>query len=334
MLKSGECLPLSYWLILADAENSSIPARTPNSIWEIFIFLRAILSRIARRDSSLDGLTIPKIILVFTGFYTKTSLVFEVNYLCFGNESTYEVVMDQANNALEIFNGSTYYEHFFNSFLSDKKLIVDLDKKEVSQAIFFHLCKMKYAGWRHRVRFNRGVKHSLSEIFQDVIAFYLKASLPVEYSVELEVSKDKLRPDIVIKKNGTYHFILEIKTNIGYNRSGLKEEFNARRNALSKAFGVKESNIIYVFEEHTNVSNEFSEMYWDKKSGVAKSVRPDNAPYSFIYPLFNGDDPYYWDKNFDSSNQLKAVTREDILKRASENVVTPFEDILKLIQSA
>ncbi len=79
VLKSGACLPLSYWLILADAENSSIPARTPNSIWEIFSLLRAILSRIAMGDSSLAGLTMPKIILVFTGFYTKTSLVFEVN---------------------------------------------------------------------------------------------------------------------------------------------------------------------------------------------------------------------------------------------------------------
>lgn len=334
VLKSGACLPLSYWLILADAENSSIPARTPNSIWEIFNLLRAIFSRIAIGDSSLDGLTIPKIILVFTSFYTKTSLVFEMSYLCFGDESIYEAVMDQLNNALEIFNGSTYYKQFFNSFLSDKKLIVDLEKKEVSQAIYFHLCKMKYAGWCHRILFNRGVKHSLSEIFQDVIAFYLKASLPVdEYSVELEVSKDKLRPDIVIKKNGTYHFILEIKTNIGYNRSGLKDEFNARRNALSKVFGIEENNIIYVFEEHSNVSNEFSEMYWDKKSGVAKSVRPDTPPYSFIYPLFNGDDPYYWDKSFESSSQLRVVTDEDILRRASENVVTPFEDILKLIQS-
>lgn len=34
-------------------------------------------------DSSLAGLTMPKIILVFTSFYTKTSLVFEVSYLCF-----------------------------------------------------------------------------------------------------------------------------------------------------------------------------------------------------------------------------------------------------------
>lgn len=241
--------------------------------------------------------------------------------------------MDQVNNAFEIFNGSTHYKHFFNSFLSDKKLIVDLDKKEVSEAIYYHLCKMKYAGWCHRVQFNRGVKHSLSEIFQDVIAFYLKASLPVKYRVELEVSKDKLRPDIVIKKNGAYHFILEIKTNIGYNRAGLQDEFNARRNALSKVFGVEENNIIYVFEEHSNVSNEFSEMYWDKKSGVAKSVRPVTAPYSFIYPLFNGDDPYYWDKSFDGSSQFKVVTDEDILKKATENVVTPFEHILRLIQS-
>ena len=71
----GACLPLSYWLILAEAENSSIPARTPSSIWEIFKRSRALLSRLARRELSLEVLTIPKIILVFSGYYTKTSLV-------------------------------------------------------------------------------------------------------------------------------------------------------------------------------------------------------------------------------------------------------------------
>lgn len=76
VLKSGACLPLSYWLILADAEYSSMPARTPSSIWEILMRSRAVLSRFARREVSLAGLTMPKIILVFTGYYTKTSLVF------------------------------------------------------------------------------------------------------------------------------------------------------------------------------------------------------------------------------------------------------------------
>ena len=247
------------------------------------------------------------------------------------------VLIMKRNKACELFQGSAYYKQFLESFLSmsvESELKPDLDKKDISYAIYFHLCKMKYAGWSHRVKFNRGLKHSLSEIFQDVIAFYLKAYLPPEkYTVELEVTKARQRPDILIKRNGKNHFILEIKTNIGYSRSSLADgDFENRRKMLAKIFEIDPGNIIYVFEEHSNVSNDFSEKYWDKKEGIPRSIRPNVPPYSFIYPLFNSDDPYYWDKNTGNLSYLKEISEDEIWNRGLVSVVTPFEDILKLIQ--
>ncbi len=244
---------------------------------------------------------------------------------------------DQVIPALDLFQGSKIYDNFLKSFLNYQNFKPDLNQKEVSEAIYFHLCKMKYAGWQHRVNFNRAIKHSMSEIFQDLIAFYLKVCLPLDlYDVELEVKEGKLRPDIVIRKNKKYHFILEMKTNIGFDRNGpASGDFDLRINELSKAFDVPKENIIYVFEEHSNVSKEFSKMYWDLDKNIPNPLRPKNRPYSAIYPLFHSTDPYYWKSEIkiDKRNKFIDIRDEDIKHRASMSIVTPFEEILKLIQS-
>ena len=57
----------------------------------------------------------------------------------------------------EIFKGSNHYSDLLDSFTNeDEPKIQFNDKtKEISEAIFFHICKMKYAGWRHKINFKR-----------------------------------------------------------------------------------------------------------------------------------------------------------------------------------
>jgi hypothetical protein len=243
-------------------------------------------------------------------------------------------------DALNIFKASGHYSNLLDSFSCDEKLNVDYSKVEVSKAIYFHICKMKYAGWRHRINFKRKRKHSISEFFQDIIAFYLKVSLPDEFEIELETKIGKTQPDIAIRKKGKYHFIIEIKTNIGWDRPDLSQidpylNMRQRVSELANNFQVSPDNVIYVFEDHANVTREFSEKFWDmtKQASVARSTE---FPFSIIYPLFNATDPYYWrhDKGFNRNKNYKPISDDLILSMAENNIVTPFESILNKIKTA
>ena len=111
---------------------------------------------------------------------------------------------------IEIFKASKHYSDLLDSFSSKSKLDIKSFKETtvISEAIYFHICKMKYAGWRHRVNFKRHRKHSISDFFQDTIAFYLKAALPSDYTVEIEPKKGKTQPDIAIKRGDKYICLL------------------------------------------------------------------------------------------------------------------------------
>ena len=113
---------------------------------------------------------------------------------------------------------------------------------------------MKHAGWRMRVEFKRQKRHSLSDFFQDIVAFYLRASLPKTFEVELETKIADTQPDIAIKYKGLYIFVIEIKTNIGWDRRGPKETFPLRIGRLSENFDVPNENIIYIFEERQKLA--------------------------------------------------------------------------------
>jgi hypothetical protein len=243
-------------------------------------------------------------------------------------------------DSINIFEASKYYSALLDSFSRDYKLDVDLNSTGISEAIYFHICKMKYAGWRHRINFKRNRKHSISEFFQDTIAFYLKATLPSDYVIELETKEGKTQPDIAIKRSNEYVFLIEIKTNIGWDRPDTTaidpyKKIEDRIAELSASFGVPIENIIYVFEEHSNVSKEFSDRFWDKGQQKSKP-RPKEFPFSIIFPLFNATDPYYWKhaKGFNRTMEYRNISDEDILSQAKHNIVTPFEEILRRITKA
>jgi len=240
-------------------------------------------------------------------------------------------------DSIKTFEASKHYSALLDSFSRYEKLDVDLNSTCISEAIYFHICKMKYAGWRHRVNFKRNRKHSISEFFQDIIAFYLKSALPRNYTIELETKKAKTQPDIAIKRGNKYVFLIEIKTNIGWDRFDTTaidpyKKIKDRITELSTSFDVPKGNIIYVFEEHSNVNKEFSDRFWDKERQKSKP-RPKEFPFSIIFPLFNATDPYYWkhSKGFNRTMEYRKISDEDILTQAKHNIVTPFEEILRII---
>jgi hypothetical protein len=108
-----------------------------------------------------------------------------------------------------------------------------------------------------------------------------------------------------------------------------------RINELSANFAVPPENIIYVFEEHSNVSSVFSEKFWDSRLQKSKP-RPTEFPFSVIFPLFNATDPYYWKhkKGLKRNIQYEEISDEEIKAQAKGNIVTPFEEILRRIMPA
>jgi hypothetical protein len=230
-----------------------------------------------------------------------------------------------------------YYESLCNHYEKE----IDLSSNNLSKEFFKDLAKIHLAGWKNVVLFNRKKRASISEIFQDNFAWYLKQNLPKNFEVILENNVGtnglicKKNPDITIKHNGKYIFIIECKTTIGWDRKGPEEKYSKRMDELVENFGVLKKNIMFVFENHGNVNKEFSEKYWNKKLGQPTNLILE-FPYSQIKPLFNCSDPYYWkyEKNFNKKKNYKEFTEEYLLETAITNIVTPFEDIIQQILNA
>jgi type I site-specific restriction endonuclease len=231
--------------------------------------------------------------------------------------------------------------------------------RELSKALFCQLAKVKYAGWRHRVEFKRGRKHSISEIFQDLVAYYLRCALDKQhFEVLLEQSRPgvgenkRTQADILILKDAKPVFIIEAKTTIGWARpdENTPEPYASleqRLKMVSENFGVEPDNVIYVFEEPTNVSDVFTQNFWDNSKTPGISVkRPATGPLSKIYPLFYGTDPLHWGweelaketprekRRSPTSWYPKKITEERFLREAETRIVTPLEHVIRLIRAA
>ncbi len=125
------------------------------------------------------------------------------------------------NNHNEI---SDFYDKFLESFYQTKKTNFDLEQNEISKSIYKHIFKIKSSLWKFGEKFNRLKRSSISDIFQDLIALYLKLSLDDNFEVILEKKINRLQPDILVKHNEKNLFIIEIKTTIGWNRKSLNGE--------------------------------------------------------------------------------------------------------------
>lgn len=213
------------------------------------------------------------------------------------------------------------YNYFLNTFLKSESI----DKNEVSKRIFLDLFKIRLAQFEYKNKFNRKVDSSLSDVFQDLIAYYLKNTLSKEYEILLEEKKAKLRPDILIKKNGINHAIIEVKTTIGWNRDLMKNKnYMLRIDDLKKVFNVDKSKIFYIFESYANLSKGFKKVFAEKNFSEYKDL-PD---YFFI--LFKADKmpvPYYISKK----DKNIIFSEDEINKRKDDCIYNNFTEIIKKI---
>jgi len=238
------------------------------------------------------------------------------------------------------------YGKFLDSFIvkpEHKDNIDNYKEKEISREIYRQLFKIHYFAHKYSNKLNRSKNHSLADIFQDIIAYYLKIFLDDEYEILLEKyalnssqeekKKKAFRPDILIKKDDKPYFIIEIKTNLGWERNSIKNDtFKNRIKNMSSIFDIKEDNIIYILESPGNVNNDFLNIYYNKEKKEAQENHPTDIPYKNIYPLFFNPNPYYMTDDFERSKIfLTDITDEEIEKVTNENIITPFESIIKMI---
>ncbi|MFM0324876.1 McrC family protein [Caballeronia glebae] len=234
------------------------------------------------------------------------------------------------------------------------KLAYNDSEVPLSRALYFHLARMRLTGWKHRVDFQRWRKHSLSEFFQDLIAFYLRRALPDDFEITLEEPSSsgkrvrKTCPDILIRKGGKNHFVIEVKTTIGWDRPGagspkrgltVAEKYRQLSDRIARVasdFGVPEANVIYIFEGPENVDGGFRDSFWDEKKHARQSRAGLAFPLSQIYPLFRGIDPYYWAEfgaQGDRQSSYPEITDDRLHQEAEKRIVTPFETIVDLVRS-
>lgn len=225
------------------------------------------------------------------------------------------------------------YIQFIESFAQIENEDFDLKKNDISEAIFKHIFQIKIAQWKKRIQFNRLKKISISDTFQDIIALYLKISLSDNFEVFLEKKSGKLQPDILIQYNGDNLFILEIKTNIGWDRDSLNGGIADRIYALATEFNIPEKNVVYIFLNPWNVKSSFRSLYYDHKNDVVQPL-PTEFPFSQIRPILKSDDPYYWKQDFDKQKNFKEYSKEEIDEKSKKNIVIPLEITIQEIITA
>jgi len=145
-------------------------------------------------------------------------------------------------------------------------------------------------------------------------------NLPKEFEVFLEYKKGISRPDILIKKDGNYWSIIEVKTTIGWNRDLIKDgQHTQRLEELSNLFNVPLERIFYIFESSRNVNKSFANEFGS----------PSREKYNDIFPLFSiSAAPYYLTKN---KKAHKRYSDKEILEIYSNSKITDFKDIIKRI---
>ena len=235
------------------------------------------------------------------------------------------------------------YRQFLASFSEIEKDKIENyndGKSEISKEIFRQMFKIRQYAHEHGINFDRGRSPTMADIFQDIIAYYLKTFLDDRYEVRLEIEKKgekkTYRPDILIKKNGKNYFIIEVKTSLQW-KKGSTEECEEKIKEMSKCFGIKQDNIIYILESG-NLNKKFLAEYYeintkDIDNRKAKENRPKNIPYKYFYPLFykTGDNIEELKEEGHEGAFYKNIDARKLEKIAKKNIITKFEDIIKKI---
>ncbi|WP_418511456.1 hypothetical protein [Corallibacter sp.] len=217
------------------------------------------------------------------------------------------------------------YIKFIEAFYKTNKSDFDIENLEISKSIYKHIFKIKLALWKQKIEFRRMKKVANSDLFQDIIAFYLKSYLSDDFEIILEEKKGKFQPDILIKFKNKELFIIEIKTSLGWARGSIENEIPQRIKELSINFNIPQNNIVYILQSPWNVKKEFRERYWNNKKKIACEL-PKDFPYNKIRPLMTMDDPFYF-KYEDINPKIEYIdySNEKIDELSNKSIVIPFE---------
>ena len=206
------------------------------------------------------------------------------------------------------------FSKFLNS-LSDTRKKVNLGN--ISFKIYYEMFRIREAQWKYKGDFERRRDHSTSEIFQDLIAHYLKRALPSNFNVILEEKSGKLMPDILIRKDNKNWSIIEIKTNIGWDRDLIKEgNHKVRLKQLNNEFKVPLKRVFYIFETIGNVGKDF------ERKVLNNEYRGDIFPLCKVLPS-----PYY----IKEVREYRKFSDKEIKNLYSENKITDFKEIINTV---
>ena len=208
--------------------------------------------------------------------------------------------------------GVSFADHL-EAFADDKQPV----HSDVLFQIFYDLYKIRQALIKYKQAVRRRNIWTTADIFQDLIAKYLRINLP-DYEVSLEyVEKNKKRPDIMIKKEGKNYAIIEAKTTVGWKRDFVRKgKFKERLLELSEAYSVPSERVFYVFESSTNVGKDFERMFSDEGNRDVKEA---------IIPLFKKQVLYGPDMDY-SDEQIKKLYDEVVC------VPKSFDKILEKVK--
>ncbi len=213
---------------------------------------------------------------------------------------------------------SVNFKKFLDSLANKGKKIPFQD---ISLQIFYDLFRIREAQERYGKKINRDVNYSIADIFQDLIAHYLKLVLSKNYEILLEQKEKKVRIDILIKKNEKNWAAIEIKTNVGWDRELVKgKKYLKRLNRISKKFGIPIKRIFYIFETTRNVGKKFEERYENNEGNIRK----------YIFCLFKQTAHPRW--VFGDENLKKKYDKKEIISKYKEMKEVDFKEIIKKIK--
>lgn len=240
------------------------------------------------------------------------------------------VIMVQrvSSNIMKHLQLTNKFCEFWEGFSTIEKIVLDPSEKKISEALFYHIFKIKQSLWKHGENFNRKKRTAISDLLQDILAYYLKATLSDDFEVILEEKVERIQVDILVKYKQKNLFVIEVKTSLGWDRNSLNGEIENRIEIISNHFKIDKENVVYIFQTPWNINASFRKKYWDLELGVPANQQLE-FPFNKIRPLFFGEDPFYF-----KDEHKRYFTDEEILLMAKSRIVIPYEITINEIQTA
>lgn len=192
---------------------------------------------------------------------------------------------------LESLSNHTRYK---NSDIMSNHLIT---KGVIARMYYFYKTQKEYCE-----NIGRGLKYSGCDYFEDTVASYLRSILSNIFQVKIEESsvirnknsKKQYRPDIEVFYKGKRIFVLELKTQLGWNRKNWKSDIKQRQKDICKAFNLPMRRVVTVVMTADNWAKGqeipadmiILSKLWPGPDNKIEDLMQDVNYVSFLEPLF------------------------------------------------